>query len=417
MVMSTTLTMMASPSYEASVEFKEVDGVAVPMTAGQLTHQGGQGDWDAPEAVYDLSAHPALSDLMWADPGVAFGIISDPSSLDLLLPEYSTFLEENNRDDHDNDGINDLNDLDDGNDGIYDLIERFDGCYGTDPFDHDNDGILDADDYDDDNDGILEGPIDIPALEALGLDPVNVSTDRYVVSTTIHPLTGQPVGNFYLADQNPMDHDNDGVTDEDNDGAGPGRYDEDDDNDGRIDQFTWPCDFDNDGVQDYFDTDDDDDGILDVEDEHPYDASISTLMSASGMMFDAPQTWQFNDYRTYSGGVNFVNAEANRVNAPGAPASGFSKTIGLAMRYNDLIFCSTVEAGAPWNEMLPNTGFTQPALRYRSQGLRRLVHHCYHTLSTSSEHNTCDIAQSNQRAPPWPATFEYIRVGKNVKTS
>ena len=324
MVMSTTLTMMASPSYEASVEFKEVDGVAVPMTAGQLTHQGGQGDWDAPEAVYDLSAHPALSDLMWADPGVAFGIISDPSSLDLLLPEYSTFLEENNRDDHDNDGINDLNDLDDDNDGIYDLIERFDGCYGTDPFDHDNDGILDADDYDDDNDGILEGPIDIPALEALGLDPVNVSTDRYVVSTTIHPLTGQPVGNFYLADQNPMDHDNDGVTDEDNDGAGPGRYDEDDDNDGRIDQFTWPCDFDNDGVQDYFDTDDDDDGILDVEDEHPYDATITTLMSASGMMFDAPQTWQFNDYRTYSGGVNFVNAEANRVNAPGAPASGFT---------------------------------------------------------------------------------------------
>ena len=183
---------------------------------------------------------------------------------------------------------------------------------------------MDADDYDDDNDGILEGPIDIPALEALGLDPVNVSTDRYVVSTTIHPLTGQPVGNFYLADQNPMDHDNDGVTDEDNDGAGPGRYDEDDDNDGRIDQFTWPCDFDNDGVQDYFDTDDDDDGILDVEDEHPYDATITTLMSASGMMFDAPQTWQFNDYRTYSGGVNFVNAEANRVNAPGAPASGFT---------------------------------------------------------------------------------------------
>ena len=91
MVMSTTLTMMASPSYETGVELREVDGVSVPMTAGQLTHQGGQGDWDAPEAIYDLSAHPALSDLMWADPGVAFGIISDPSSLDLLLPEYSTF--------------------------------------------------------------------------------------------------------------------------------------------------------------------------------------------------------------------------------------------------------------------------------------------------------------------------------------
>ena len=324
MVMSTTLTMMASPSYDQTIEVREVTSDSVPMLSVQSAEQMGQGGWDAPDAVYDLSAHPALTNLMWADPGVAFGIISDPSSIELLLPEYSTFLEENNRDDHDNDGINDLNDLDDDNDGIYDLIERFDGCYGTDPFDHDNDGILDADDYDDDNDGILEGPIDIPALEALGLDPVNVSTDRYVTSTTIHPLTGQPVGNFYLADQNPMDHDNDGVTDEDSDGSGAGRYDEDDDNDGRIDQFTWPCDFDNDGTQDYFDTDDDNDGVLDHLDAHPYDASNTTLMSASGMMFDAPQTWQFNDYRTYSGGVNFVNAEANRVNAPGAPASGFT---------------------------------------------------------------------------------------------
>ena len=62
--------------------------------------------------------------------------------------------------DHDNDGINDLDDLDDDNDGISDLIERFDGCYGTDPYDHDNDGVKDEFDYDDDNDGILEGPID-----------------------------------------------------------------------------------------------------------------------------------------------------------------------------------------------------------------------------------------------------------------
>ena len=66
-------------------------------------------------------------------------------------------------------------------------------------------------------------------------------------STTLTP-TSVPLANFYLADQNPMDHDNDGVTDEDNDGAGPGRYDEDDDNDGRIDQFTWPCDLDSDGI-------------------------------------------------------------------------------------------------------------------------------------------------------------------------
>ena len=147
-------------------------------------------------------------------------------------------VEESNRNDHDNDGISDLYDLDDDNDGIYDLIERFDGCYGTDPFDHDNDGILDIDDNDDDNDGILEGPIDYDALEAQGFDPRNVSTDRFVISTTIHPWANVAVGAFYLADQNPFDHDNDGVTDEDNDGSGAGRFDEDDDNDGRIDQFT-----------------------------------------------------------------------------------------------------------------------------------------------------------------------------------
>ena len=141
--------------------------------------------------------------------------------------------------------------MDDDNDGINDLIERFDGCYGTDPFDHDNDGILDEFDWDDDNDGILEGPIDY----SQGTDPWNVTSDRHVEPTTIHPWTGQAVGFNYLVDQNPMDHDNDGITDEDIDGSGRGSYDEDDDNDGRIDQFVWPCDFDADGIQDYFDLD------------------------------------------------------------------------------------------------------------------------------------------------------------------
>ena len=109
-------------------------------------------------------------------------------------------FEESGADDHDNDGIDDLNDLDDDNDGIYDLLERFDGCIGTDPYDHDNDGIQDYLDWDDDNDGILEGPIDYDALEAEGLDPRNVSMHRYVDPTTIHPLTGQPVGRSYRAD-------------------------------------------------------------------------------------------------------------------------------------------------------------------------------------------------------------------------
>ena len=36
-------------------------------------------------------------------------------------------------------------------------------------------------------------------------------------------------------------------------------------------------------------------------------------------LFDAAQTWDFNSYRVYSGGVNFLSSELNRVNAATAP--------------------------------------------------------------------------------------------------
>ena len=78
-----------------------------------------------------------------------------------------------------------------------------------------------------------------------------------------------------------MDHDNDGITDEDIDGSGRGSYDEDDDNDGRIDQFVWPCDFDSDGIQDYFDLDDDNDGVDDIDDIHPWDSTCLLYTSPS----------------------------------------------------------------------------------------------------------------------------------------
>ena len=38
---------------------------------------------------------------------------------------------------------------------------------------------------------------------------------------------------------------------------------------------------------------------------------------------NAARSWTFNEYRNYSGGVDFVDWERNRVNAPGASASGF----------------------------------------------------------------------------------------------
>mgnify|MGYP001214008221 FL=1 len=247
-----------------------------------------------PAAMPDYT-HPAFMDPTWNDPASMYGKISDPSVL-LNNPGYGFFLEETNTEDHDNDGINDLDDLDDDNDGISDLIELFDGCYGTGPFDHDNDGIDDEDDWDDDNDGILEGPIDY----SQGADPWNVSSDRYVEPSTVHPWTGSAVGSGYRVDQNPMDHDNDGVTDEDIDGSGRGSYDEDDDNDGRIDQFTWPCDFDGDGDQDYFDSDDDNDGIEDLWDSHPWDPLVTTNITLTAPIWDDAFPWDSRETLTIS---------------------------------------------------------------------------------------------------------------------
>jgi len=324
MVMSTTLAMMIPSEWDEDETSIDVEYRSMQSTpALQSMNQAGQGQYEGSTVFHTDDVHPSLRDIMWADIGVSSGIISDLAAVEAVMSSNNFLVEESNKNDHDNDGISDLYDLDDDNDGIYDLIERFDGCYGTDPFDHDNDGILDIDDNDDDNDGILEGPIDYDALEAQGFDPRNVSTDRFVISTTIHPWANVAVGAFYLADQNPFDHDNDGVTDEDNDGSGAGRFDEDDDNDGRIDQFTWPCDYDSDGLMDYFDPDDDNDNVADVDDSHPYDATITTSNTAAGNLFDSPVTWDFIDYRDYSGGVNYVTAELNRVNAPGAPASGW----------------------------------------------------------------------------------------------
>ena len=164
-----------------------------------------QGDGQYQPATTNPFQNPAFSPF-YNDAASIYGKVSDLSALG-LDPSYGFFLEETNTDDHDNDGINDLDDLDDDNDGINDLIERFDGCYGTDPYDHDNDGIQDEFDWGDDNDGILEGPIDYDQ----GNDPWNVTSDRHVDPNMVHPWTGGPVGFGYLVDQNPMDHDNDGI--------------------------------------------------------------------------------------------------------------------------------------------------------------------------------------------------------------
>ena len=210
MIFSTTLAALQIGVEE---EVQVIWDDSVQRTAVQTADQDDQPFRD--REVYDSQptswSHPALYDVQYNDMGVMYGKVNDLSLLDLRASGWTLHLEERIGDDHDNDGIDDLNDLDDDNDGIYDLIERFDGCYGTGPLDHDNDGIPDELDWDDDNDGILEGPLDMTQ----GADPLNVSTDRYVQPGTPHPWTGATIPIGYLVDQNPWDHDNDGVPDED----------------------------------------------------------------------------------------------------------------------------------------------------------------------------------------------------------
>lgn len=115
------LTSMEAAPPETSI----VQAPSVALVEAQSTEQGGQTSWDRGLDQLPLQdAHPALSDIMWSDPGVSFGIISDMDALLLGLPSYTTLLEESRLEDHDNDGIDDLADLDDDNDGIYDLLER-----------------------------------------------------------------------------------------------------------------------------------------------------------------------------------------------------------------------------------------------------------------------------------------------------
>ena len=165
-----------------------------PLTYTYDEPQYGMSDSIKGSVYGQFEQHPALLDPGYADLGVLYGKVHDLSLLSLNSPGFGVMLEEPTPNDHDNDGISDLNDLDDDNDGIYDLLERFDGCFGTDPYDHDNDGVLDEFDWDDDNDGILEGPIDYETLESQGYDPRNVSTDRILDANIVHPWTNQPLG-------------------------------------------------------------------------------------------------------------------------------------------------------------------------------------------------------------------------------
>ena len=183
--------------------------------------------------------------------------------------------------DTDGDLIGDNEDIDDDGDGFSDAIEVTCGSDPLDanslPLDTDQDGSCNAVDGDDDNDGYAD------VTDAFPLDAGEwVDTD------------GDGTG-----DNSDVDDDGDGYPDnsdtfpldatewEDNDGDGLGNNaDPDDDNDGWSDTdesdcqsdpfsaFSTPDDFDDDHLcDDPMDDDDDGDGIDDIEDMFPFDAT------------------------------------------------------------------------------------------------------------------------------------------------
>ncbi len=172
--------------------------------------------------------------------------------------------------DSDQDGTPDYLDTDSDNDGIPDTEEA--GTDPANPVDSDEDGVPDYLDLDSDNDGLTD--VD----ESGGAD-----LDRDGKLDDGAPLTGSPTDTDEdgIPDYQDVDSDNDGVNDingtEDSalDSDGDGRIDDitDLDGDGIPDVIdgspgspgTSAADFDNDGIVDAIDLDDDNDGIPDAQ--------------------------------------------------------------------------------------------------------------------------------------------------------
>jgi predicted outer membrane repeat protein len=169
-------------------------------------------------------------------------------------------------------------------DGVDDAAEWGSDLY---PRDSDTDGFIDALDPDDDEDGIPtfdEGLADFDCPDPdgtpayLDLDSDGDGTPDAVEGTADQDFDGVP---NYLdcldTDGGTGDTDNDGLTNNEERDLGISGYDPDIDNDGILDgvevgsDHANPQDTDNDGVWDVLDTDDDDDGVLTIDENYPQD--------------------------------------------------------------------------------------------------------------------------------------------------
>ena len=152
--------------------------------------------------------------------------------------------------DLDLDGSSDFDDIDDDNDGIVDIFDRY-------PYDTDNDGIPNSLDSDDDNDGVS----DIIEL-AQGTQTLNKDSNADGINDINSTVDSDADGIIDSADNDPSVSNK--ITDSDLDGE-PDFWDIDDDGDGILDnQDISPYDADNDGLHNLIDTDDDNDGLADT---------------------------------------------------------------------------------------------------------------------------------------------------------
>ena len=111
MILSTQLMIFEKPSVSVEEEesIEPSKRTAYPQM-GQVSAPV-QGDGQYQPATTNPFQNPAFSPF-YNDAASIYGKVSDLSALG-LDPSYGFFLEETNTDDHDNDGINDLDDLDD----------------------------------------------------------------------------------------------------------------------------------------------------------------------------------------------------------------------------------------------------------------------------------------------------------------
>ena len=193
--------------------------------------------------------------------------------------------------DSDGDGLDDYNEhyvyytdltnTDTDGDGFTDGLEV--NTYGTnptDPYDVPNDADLDGFDdaweivyscfdpyvYDDpSSDYDSDGLTNLEEYDTYGTNPCDSDSDS-------DRLTDGEEVNTYGTEPLVTDSDGDGYDDGDEVDAGTDPADATD----------YPTDFDGDGIDDHIDTDDDNDGVLDVDDAFPYDASEDTDTDGDG---------------------------------------------------------------------------------------------------------------------------------------